>query len=100
MSFNISSYTPGRDDITSVDSHPFMRERLPFPTEAWRSMLTPLPAGTTSATPAAGRSRHPAEIALEEVEQRFQRAVISINDAMNAELPPRSTDDDWHPRAA
>lgn len=103
MSFRITSYAPGRDD-QAVESHPFMREQLPFPTEAWRSMLTPVRTTRRPTDDTSPRAKHPAELALEEVERNFQRAVISINEAMEAEEAQveASLEDpsDFRPRAA
>ncbi len=97
MSFSITSYTPHREDSAAVDSHPFMREQIPFPTQAWRRMLTQVPQNGPAAS---DRKLHPAELALAEVESRFDRAVISINEAMEAEMKEHEGSDDWHPRAA
>jgi hypothetical protein len=98
MSFSITSYTPARDDQATIETSDSMANQLPFPTEAWRRMLTPVRSQTPGRVE-KHRTLHPAEIALAEVESRFERAVISINEAMEAEQAALSPDD-WHPRAA
>lgn len=73
---------------------------LPFPTDAWRTMLTPVRRSSGSSSRPS--PLHPAEDALAEVERRFGRAVISINELLDADGSKErgSTSDDWRPRAA
>ncbi len=99
MSFRINSYEAGRDDSRNEAG---MRAQLPFPTEAWRTMLTPSrrAGDTTAPRRDSARTPHPAEIALAEVEKHFARTVISINEAMDAQSSEDSGSDGWRPRAA
>ncbi|HLO42546.1 MAG TPA: hypothetical protein VK176_16105 [Phycisphaerales bacterium] len=98
MSFSITSYTPGREHQETIETSGSTRDSLPFPTEAWRRMLTPVRA-KGAGRQEKPRTLHPAEIALAEVEKRFERATISINEAMEADRAAFGSDD-WPPRAA
>ena len=99
MSFSINSYRPGRDDDTVVLGPESSNRSLPFPTEVWRRMV-----GGPAAQSAdrGGRTPHPAELALEEVERQLERATLSFREALTENLEAQLGGDDepWRPRAA
>ncbi|MCC6425815.1 MAG: hypothetical protein IT435_03235 [Phycisphaerales bacterium] len=99
MSFRITDGSWGREESVAAapSSLEDMRDRLPFPTEAWRRMLSP---GRQDSRSASNRKPHPAELALADVERHFARAVISINELMDSQARELDAPDDWRPRAA
>ncbi|HRJ50802.1 MAG: hypothetical protein KF787_00620 [Phycisphaeraceae bacterium] len=90
----------GGDQETTARLDNQLTDSLPFPTEAWRSMLTPVRRSPGSSS--RRKEVHPAEAALAEVERRFGRAVISINELLDSTPAQEqgTTTDDWRPRAA
>jgi hypothetical protein len=94
----------GRDgERNEKGSRTAARERLPFPAQAWREAMSRRTseggsAVATSPGPAeahgAGRharpaERHPAELALEQVERRFKDMVVAFEESFDDD-PPRA----------